>query len=133
MIGEKKALPVEIKGQVIYYCGPTPPGKRAVGSCGPTTASRMDPFTPALLKAGMRGMIGKGRRSSGVRKAVKDKKAVYFLAPGGAGAFLSERVLSSKLVAFTDLGPEGIYKFVVEDFPLIVGIDSKGRDLYNKL
>ncbi|MGB2601690.1 MAG: FumA C-terminus/TtdB family hydratase beta subunit [Candidatus Omnitrophota bacterium] len=125
-----EALPVELAGQVIYYCGPTPPGPRAIGACGPTTSSRMDAFTPAVLEAGLKGIIGKGKRSDKVRESIKDHKAVYFLAPGGAGAYLSERVKACEVVAFEDLGAEAIHKLQVEDFPLIVGIDSSGRDMY---
>lgn len=129
--GEK--LPVDLKGQVIFYCGPTPPGRRVIGACGPTTSGRMDPFTPALLKEGMKGIIGKGRRSPKVAKAIKRYKGVYFLAPAGAGAYLSERVKSCDIIAFEDLGPEAIYRLDVEDFPLVVGIDCKGRDIYDRL
>jgi len=126
--GEK--LPLDLGGQVIYYCGPTPSGKRVIGSCGPTTSGRMDAFTPELLKAGLKGMIGKGRRSPDVKMSVQNNKAVYFIAPGGAGAYLSDRVKKCKVMAFEDLGPEAIYELEVEDFPLIVGIDSAGRDVY---
>ncbi len=130
MIEAGEKLPVDLDGQVVYYCGPTPANARAIGSCGPTTSSRMDPFTPAFLEIGMKGMIGKGRRSTEVVAAVKKAKAVYFVAPGGAGAYLSERVKSCEVVAFADLGPEAIYELVVEDFPVVVAIDSEGNDLY---
>lgn len=133
IVKKKKPLPFDFKGQVIYYCGPAPSGKRIIGSCGPTTSSRMDPFTPMILKSGIKGLIGKGRRSGEVAKAIKKTKSVYFLAPGGAGAYLSERVKSFSPVAFKDLGPEAIYRLEVKDFPLVVGIDSKGRDIYRKL
>ena len=133
MVENGESLPVNLKGQVIYYCGPTPPGGRVIGSCGPTTSRRMDPFTPELLGMGIKGMIGKGARSANVREAVKNWQAVYFLAPGGAGAYLQKRVKSSEIVAFEDLGPEAIYKLTVEDFPLIVGIDCKGRDIYDRM
>ncbi len=124
-------IPFNIKGAVIYYCGPTvkPKGK-VIGSCGPTTSSRMDEFTPLLIKKGLAGMIGKGRRSKEVVLAIKKHKAIYFLALAGCGALLSKYVKSNKLVAFADLGPEAIYKLEVKDFPLIVGIDSKGNDIY---
>jgi len=121
----------DIKDSVIYYCGPakTPKG-RIIGSCGPTTSSRMDAFTPFLLKKGLKGMIGKGGRSKEVRAAIKKYKAVYFLAPAGCGALISKYVKSAKLVAYQDLGPERITKLKVKDFPLIVGIDAKGRSIY---
>jgi len=123
-------LPVDMKGGVIYYCGPTPAKCRAIGACGPTTSGRMDPFTPGILDAGVKGLIGKGRRSEAVRKAIKKNRAVYLLAPGGAGAYLSTRVTASEVVAFEDLGPEAVYKLTVEDFPLVVGIDPEGNDIY---
>jgi fumarate hydratase subunit beta len=133
LIKKGTKLPLDLKGQVIYYCGPTrtAPGK-AIGSCGPTTSSRMDKFTGPLLSLGLKGMIGKGRRCEEVRQLIKKNKAVYFLAAGGAGAFLSKRVLSSEPVCFKGLGPEAIYKLRVKDFPLIVGIDSKGVDVFAK-
>jgi fumarate hydratase subunit beta len=128
-----KELPMELKGQVIYYCGPTPkPKSKIIGSCGPTTSSRMDAFTPALLKAGLLGMIGKGGRSKEVIMAIKREKAVYFLTYAGCAALLSQYVKSCKLVAYPDLGPEAIYALRVKDFPLIVGIDSTGRSVYDK-
>jgi fumarate hydratase subunit beta len=132
-IEKSHRLPVDLKGQIIYYSGPTPRGKRIIGSCGPTTSGRMDNFTPAVLDAGVKGIIGKGRRSTKVREAVKKAKAVYFLAPSGAGAYLSEKVKSSRVVAFKDLGPEAVYRLEVIDFPLIVGIDAKGNDIYERL
>lgn len=131
LIKKGRKLPLELKGQIIYYCGPTatPKGK-AIGSCGPTTSSRMDPFVEPLLKKGLWGMIGKGGRSQKVRKLIKKYRAVYFLAPAGCGALLAKKVKSKKLVAFKDLGPEAIYKLKVKDFPLIVGVDSRGRSIY---
>jgi len=133
MMKDRETLPVDLKGQVIYYCGPTPPGDRVIGSCGPTTSSRMDAFTPMLLEAGVKGMIGKGRRSAAVIEAVKRRHGVYFLAPAGAGAYLSRRVTACGIAAFEDLGPEAIYRLKVEDFPLVVGIDCKGRYIYDKI
>ncbi|MCM8770602.1 MAG: FumA C-terminus/TtdB family hydratase beta subunit [Candidatus Omnitrophica bacterium] len=128
-IKKRKKLPIDLKNQVIYYCGPTPtPKGRVIGSCGPTTAARLDKFTPDLLKAGVRGMIGKGRRSDKVKAAIKKYKAVYFLAPAGLGALLSTKVKSKELVAYPELGPEAIYRLKVRDFPVIVGIDAKGKD-----
>ena len=128
-----KAIPLNLEDAVIYYAGPTPPRPgRAIGSCGPTTSSRMDPFTPELLRLGLGGMIGKGDRSLEVIRTVKKYRAVYFLAIGGIGALLSTKVKSAKAVLFKDLGPEAIYKMEVVDFPLIVGIDPKGNDIYDK-
>ena len=128
-----KKVPLNLKDAMIYYCGPTPPGPgRAIGSCGPTTSSRMDTFTPDLIRLGLGGMIGKGDRSDEVISAIKRHKCVYFLAIGGIGALLSTKVKSAKVILYNDLGPEAIYKLKVKDFPLTVGIDSKGRDLYDK-
>lgn len=136
LVGEIKKgrkLPFDLKGQIIYYCGPTrtPKGK-IIGSCGPTTSSRMDEFTSALLKAGLKAMIGKGARSKEVIKAIKKYKAVYFLTYAGCGALLSKYVKSIKPIAYKDLGAEAIYKLEVKDFPLIVGIDSYGNDIYRE-
>jgi len=132
LVKDLKKLPFEIKDAVIYYCGPTkaPKGK-IIGSCGPTTSSRMDAFTPLLLKQGLNGMIGKGSRSNEVREAIKKHKAVYFLAPAGCGALISKFVNKVKPIAYPDLGPESIQKLTVKDFPLIVGIDAKGRSIYD--
>lgn len=126
-------LPMGLEGAVIYYCGPakTPAGK-IIGSCGPTTSSRMDEFTPALLEEGLKGIIGKGGRSKEVREAIKKYKAIYFLAFAGCGALLAQYVKRMELVAYKDLGPEAIYRLQVEDFPLIVGIDANGRSVYDK-
>lgn len=130
-IHKHRKLPFDLKGQIIYYCGParTPPGK-AIGSCGPTTSSRMDGFTLPLLKAGLRGMIGKGSRCQEVINAIKKYKAVYFLAYSGCGALLSRCVSKKRLVAYAGLGPEAIYELEVKDFPLIVAVDAKGRSVY---
>ena len=133
MIKKGKRLPIDLEYATFYYTGPTPePAGRPIGSCGPTTSSRMDRFTPALLKAGLKGMVGKGERSDSVRKAIKRYRAVYFIAPGGAGAYLAQRVRESKIVAFRGLGPEAIYRLKVVDFPVIVCIDAMGRDIYAK-
>lgn len=114
-------LPVSIKGQTIYYTGPTPAKKcEVIGSCGPTTSSRMDHFTLILLKNGLIGMIGKGERSKEVISAIKKYKAVYFITIGGAGAYLSQRIKSSKVIAYKDLGTEAVHRLVVTDFPVIV-------------
>jgi len=122
-----------IKEAVIYYCGPTkaPKGK-IIGSCGPTTSSRMDEFTPFLLKKGLKGMIGKGRRSKEVIKAIKKYKAVYLLAPAGCGALVSKYVKKAEPVAYPDLGPEQVLRLEVKNLPLIVAIDSKGKDIYGQ-
>lgn len=128
-----RQLPVDLEDAFIYYCGPTAtPRGRIIGSCGPTTASRMDNFTPALLQAGVKGMIGKGSRSQEVAEAIKKYKAVYFLTLAGCGALLSKYVKGKQLVAYEDLGPEAIFRLEVENFPLIVGIDSRGRSIYAK-
>ena len=128
-----KKLPFDIKGQVIYYAGPTPaPPGRPIGSCGPTTSARMDVYTPLLLKLGLKGMIGKGSRSSEVIKAIRKYRAVYFVAIGGAGALLSKKIKSAKIIAYKDLGTEAIYKLEIKDFPVIVGIDSRGKNIFEK-
>lgn len=131
-INKGRKLPIDLKGQIIYYCGPTKtPRGKTIGSCGPTTSSRMDEFTPTLLKAGLKGMIGKGSRSKEVISAIKKYQAVYFLTYAGCGALLSKYVKKTKPVAYQELGPEAIYRLEVKDFPLIVGIDSKGRSIYD--
>ncbi|MDI6606658.1 MAG: FumA C-terminus/TtdB family hydratase beta subunit, partial [Candidatus Omnitrophota bacterium] len=128
-----RRLPFDLKGAVIYYCGPTPrPKGKIIGACGPTTSRRMDEFTPGLLRAGLTGMIGKGGRSQKVIEAIKKHQAVYFLAYAGCGALLSKYVKKARPYAFAELGPEAIYKLEVKDFPLIVGIDYKGRRAINE-
>jgi fumarate hydratase subunit beta len=129
-----KKLPLELKGQVIYYCGPTAtPKGRVIGACGPTTSSRMDEFTPMLLNLGVAALIGKGRRSKVVREAIKKYGAIYLAAPAGCGALLAKKVIKNSLVAFKDLGPEAIYKLEVKDFPLIVVIDAQGESIYEDI
>lgn len=131
LLEKRKRLPIPLKGAAIYYAGPAPsPSNKIIGSCGPTTSSRMDKFTPALLKAGMKVMIGKGRRNKQVKEAMKKYGAVYFLAPAGCGALLSRRIIEKHTVAYKDLGPEAIYELIIKDFPVIVGIDSRGRDVF---
>ncbi|MFH1191112.1 MAG: FumA C-terminus/TtdB family hydratase beta subunit [Candidatus Omnitrophota bacterium] len=127
-----KRLPFELKGAIIYYCGPTrtPKGK-VIGSCGPTTSSRMDEFTPLLLAKGLSGMIGKGTRCREVGGAIKKYQGVYFITYAGCGALLSQYVKSAKTIAYRDLGPEAIAKLEVKDFPLIVAIDAKGGCIYD--
>jgi len=133
LIKAGKKIPLDLKNAVIYYAGPTPGRRgRPIGSCGPTTSSRMDAFAPLLMQKGISGMIGKGDRSEEVRKAIRKSGSVYFLATGGLGALLSMKVKKARCVAFKDLGPEAIYKLEVIDFPLIVGIDSKGRNIYDE-
>lgn len=124
-------LPVDLRDQVIYYVGPAParPGT-IIGSAGPTTSGRMDPHTPALLAAGLRGMIGKGHRSPAVRDAIARHGAVYFAAVGGAGALLARCITAAEVVAYDDLGPEAIHRLTVVDFPAIVVNDAHGGDLY---
>ena len=119
----KRRLPVPIKGETIYYTGPTPARKgQVIGSCGPTTSARMDPFTPVLLKHGLIAMIGKGERSKDTVSAIKRFGAVYFMTIGGAGAYLSERVKLNKRVAYKELGTEAIHRLIIQDFPVIVSI-----------
>lgn len=126
-----KILPIEIKNAVIYYMGPSPARDgRPVGSAGPTTAARMDKYTPRLLDLGQRAMIGKGKRSEEVIDAIVRNKAVYFAAIGGAGAILSKCIIKSELVCYEDLGAEAILKIEVKNFPVIVVIDCKGNNLY---
>lgn len=126
-----EALPLEMAHNVIYYMGPSPAREgRPIGSAGPTTASRMDKYAPALLDMGLSGMIGKGKRSDAVKEAIVRNGAVYFAAVGGAGALLSKSILSSEVIAYDDLGTEAIRKLEVKDFPAIVVIDSEGGNLY---
>ncbi|MDI3546436.1 MAG: fumarate hydratase subunit beta [Halanaerobiales bacterium] len=133
LIEKDEKLPIPLQGQVIYYVGPAPakPGE-IIGSAGPTTSYRMDPFTPVLLKHGLKGMIGKGARSKEVREAIKRYGAVYFAAVGGAAALISRSIKRVELVAYPDLGPEAIRKLEVESFPLIVINDVYGNDLYEE-
>ena len=126
-----EALPIDIEGNVIYYMGPSPAREgRPIGSAGPTTASRMDKYTPRLLDMGMGAMIGKGKRSQAVIDAIVRNHAVYFAAVGGAGALLSKCITSAEVLAYDDLGTEAIRKLTVENFPVIVVIDSEGNNLY---
>jgi len=127
-------LPFPIRDASIFYAGPTPaPKGMVIGSCGPTTSSRVDIFTPALLRAGAGSFIGKGRRSDTVRREIARHSAVYFLAMGGAGALISLKITDARPIAFKELGPEAVYMINVRDFPLIVGIDTKGNDIYSRL
>jgi fumarate hydratase subunit beta len=124
-------LPIDLQGQVVYYVGPAPakPGQ-PIGSAGPTTSGRLDPYTPALLAAGMRGMIGKGYRSPAVREAIAQHGAVYFAALGGTGAVLARHITFAQVIAYEDLGTEAIHRLTVVDFPAIVVNDRYGHDAY---
>ncbi len=131
LIKEGKELPFDIKGQIIYFVGPTPPKPgKVIGACGPTTSYRMDPYSPLLIEKGLKGMIGKGTRSEEVKNAMVKYKAVYFAAIGGAGALISECVKEAEIIAYEDLGPEAVRRLVVEKFPAVVVNDIYGNDLY---
>ncbi|GHU43787.1 hydro-lyase, Fe-S type, tartrate/fumarate subfamily, beta region [Clostridia bacterium] len=126
-----EGLPIEIEDAIIYYMGPSPAREgRPIGSAGPTTASRMDRYTPRLLDMGLSAMIGKGKRSKEVIEAIIRNKAVYFAAVGGAGALLSKCIIQSETICYEDLGAEAILKIEVKDFPAVVVIDTKGNNLY---
>ncbi|NLO96811.1 MAG: Fe-S-containing hydro-lyase [Peptococcaceae bacterium] len=131
LLEEGKELPVDLRGQTIYYVGPAParPGQ-VCGSAGPTTSSRMDIYTPQLLDFGLKGMIGKGKRSEAVIEAMIRNKAVYFAATGGAAAVIAKSIKAVEMIAYEDLGAEALQKMTVEDFPAVVVIDCKGRNLY---
>ncbi|HBK85567.1 MAG TPA: Fe-S-containing hydro-lyase [Firmicutes bacterium] len=131
LLADGKELPIDLNGQFIYYVGPSPakPG-HVVGSAGPTTSYRMEPYTPTLLKLGLKGMIGKGALSKEVVEAMKENGAVYFGAVGGAAALISKAIKKAEVVCYEDLGAEAIHKFYVEKFPVTVVIDSKGNNLY---
>lgn len=130
-LAKGESLPIEMRNNVIYYMGPSPAREgRPIGSAGPTTASRMDKYAPSLLDLGLKGMIGKGKRSQEVKEAIVRNGAVYFAAVGGAGALLSKSITSSEVIAYDDLGTEAIRKLTVTNFPVIVVIDSEGNNLY---
>ncbi len=133
LLEQGKELPMSLEGQIIYYVGPapTPPGK-AIGSAGPTTSYRMDPYTPALIENGLKGMIGKGERNEKVVDAMKEHGAVYFAATGGAAALISKRITGAEVIAYEDLGAEAIRELTVEDFPVIVAQDSSGGNIYTE-
>jgi fumarate hydratase subunit beta len=131
LIEKGEPLPIDVKGAIIYYTGPTPPQPgQVIGAIGPTTASRMDKFTPALLKLGLKATIGKGYRGQAVKDALKQFKGLYLGAVGGAGALLSRHIKKAEMVAYADLGTEGIRRLEVEEFPAIVLNDCHGGDLY---
>ena len=133
LLAQGKPLPIEIKNATIYYVGPTPAKEgRAIGSAGPTTAYRMDAYSPMLMAAGETGMIGKGKRGAEVIEAMKKSGAVYFGAIGGAGALLSHCIKKAEIVAYEDLGAEALRRLEVEDFPVTVVIDSLGNNLYEE-
>ena len=128
---KNEELPVKMQNNIIYYMGPSPAREgRPIGSAGPTTASRMDKYAPSLLDLGLKGMIGKGKRSQAVKDAIIRNGAVYFAAVGGAGALLAQRITKSTVIAYDDLGTEAIRELEVKDFPVIVVIDSEGNNLY---
>lgn len=127
-------IPMELKNNIIYYLGPSPAREgQIIGSAGPTTSSRMDKYTPLLLEKGLKGMIGKGKRSKEVKEAMKENNAVYFAAIGGAGALLSKCIKSAEVIAYDDLGTEAIRKLEVENLPVIVVIDNEMNDLYENV
>lgn len=133
LLAQDRPLPVDLTGQTIYYTGPCPaPPGFAVGSCGPTTSERMDPYTPPLMQAGLRGMIGKGPRDAQVARAIRRYGGVYFAAAGGAGALLARTVRHTQVIAFPDLGTEAIHRFEVEGFPATVVMDACGNNLYKQ-
>lgn len=130
-LNEGQEIPVDLENQFVYYLGPTPAKEgQVIGSAGPTTSSRMDKYTPTMLNQGLKGMIGKGKRSQEVIDSIKENKAVYFAAVGGAGALLSQCIKEAEVIAYDDLGTEAIRKLRVEKFPVIVVIDSNGNNLY---
>jgi len=133
LIDRGEELPIDIRGQIIYYVGPSPakPGK-PIGSAGPTTSGRMDPYAPKLLERGLKGMIGKGMRSQAVKDAMVKHKAVYLGATGGAAALIAKAIKKAEVVAYEDLGPEAIMRLEVEDFPVVVINDVHGGDLYEE-
>ena len=131
LIAAGKELPVDLNGQVIYFVGPSPAREgRAIGSAGPTTSSRMDAFSGALIERGLKGMIGKGYRGDNIRKALQEGRAVHFATIGGAGALLSKHIVKSEIIAFADLATEAIRRLEVVDFPAIVAYDCRGGSVY---
>ena len=133
LIDKGRELPFEVRGAIVYYVGPTPakPGE-VIGSAGPTTSYRMDPYTPTMLSRGLKGMIGKGNRGREVLEAMKKEKAVYFAAVGGAGALIADWITSCEVIAYEDLGSEAIHKLEVRDFRVVVANDAHGGDLFEE-
>ncbi|PKL18017.1 MAG: fumarate hydratase [Spirochaetae bacterium HGW-Spirochaetae-5] len=131
MLSAGEKLPFDLKNEIIYYVGPTPakPGE-IIGAAGPTTSSRMDHFSPIMFELGIKAMIGKGRRDNLTKELTKKYRAVYFSSFGGAGAYLSKRIKSSKIIAFDDLASEAVHELFVENFPVVVAIDMYGEDIY---
>jgi len=133
LLDQGKELPFDLKGASIYYVGPSPaPPGRPIGSAGPTTSYRMDAYAPRLIGLGLKASIGKGKRNDAVKEAMREHKAVYFGATGGAGALLSKCITASKVIAFDELGPEAVREMTVKDFPLLVINDAFGGELYAK-
>ncbi len=133
LIQSGKPLPIDVKGQIIYYVGPSPAKHgMAVGAAGPTTSYRMDAYAPELIRLGLKGMIGKGARDQAVKNAMVKHKAVYFAAIGGAGALMAQAIKRAEIVTYEDLGPEAIRRLEVEEFPVIVVNDVQGNDLYEE-
>jgi len=133
LVDKGRPLPFDIEGQIIYYVGPTPPKPgKIIGSAGPTSSYRMDPYAVLLMARGLKGMIGKGSRAKEVIDAMKKYKAVYLAATGGAGALISKKIKKAEIVAYEELGPEAIRRLEVEDFPAIVVNDIYGHDLYEQ-
>ena len=132
MIERNEELPFDLKDAVIYYVGPTPAKEgKVIGSAGPTTSSRMDPYVPILAEKGMKGMIGKGRRNEAVKQAIIKNKMIYFVCAGGVGALLSHCIVSREMVAFEELLAEAVTKLEIRDFPCFVGMDIEGNDIYD--
>lgn len=131
LLDKGEPMPFDFEGQVVYYAGPCPakPGM-VIGSVGPTTSGRMDAYSPRLINQGLKGMIGKGLRDAAVKKAIVDQGGVYFAAIGGAAALMSQCVKSAEVIAFEDLGTEAIRRLTIENLPVVVAVDSKGRDVY---
>ncbi|MFH1429050.1 MAG: FumA C-terminus/TtdB family hydratase beta subunit [Candidatus Margulisiibacteriota bacterium] len=130
-INNKEPLPFDLKDAAVYYTGPTPAGKNGLpGAAGPTTSSRMDPYTLQMLKAGVSTFIGKGERSPQTQKDLIDYGAIYFTAVGGAGALLSRSIRSMQLIAYPELGPEAVYLMEIENMPVYVGLDLRGNSIF---
>ncbi|MBI2863380.1 MAG: Fe-S-containing hydro-lyase [Chloroflexi bacterium] len=132
-LGRGEAPPFPLEGAIVYYMGPSPakPGK-VIGAAGPTTSGRMDSYAPTLMARGLKGMIGKGMRSKAVKEAIKEHKAIYFAAIGGAGALIAQRIKAAEVIAYPELGAEAVYRLEVDDFPVVVIDDIYGGDLYEE-